>query len=116
MVFQGRSKVLPDRPLNLGKWGYFCNIYAPLWITVMTVMVCFPPSLPAEVSSMNYTAPIIVGLFILIIIFWFVIGKRFEGPHIDWDLLSKSNAQETEIAKHHHLHHHGHENTELIVT
>ena len=46
VAIQGRSKVLPDRPFNLGRLGYICNIFAPLWITVMTVFVCFPPTLP----------------------------------------------------------------------
>jgi choline transport protein len=94
VAIQGRSKVLPNRPFNLGRLGYICNIFSPLWITVMTVFVCFPPTLPATVSSMNYTAPIIVGLFICIIICWFTIGKRFKGPHIDWELLNTSNALE----------------------
>ncbi|KAH8702251.1 amino acid/polyamine transporter I [Talaromyces proteolyticus] len=92
VAFRGRSKTLPNRVLKLGRIGYVCNIFAPLWIIIMCVLVCFPPSLPTTVGSMNYTAPIIVGLFMAIIVFWFVIGKQFEGPAIDWELLSVSNA------------------------
>ena len=55
---------------------------------VLGVFVCFPPGLPVAVGTMNYTSVILVGLFGVILVFWFTIGKRFEGPKIDWQELN----------------------------
>jgi choline transport protein len=91
VAVRGRSRTLVNRTLKLGRFGYVCNIFAPLWIVVMSVLVCFPPSLPTTVSSMNYAAPVIVGLVAIILVFWFTIGKRFEGPAINLEMLNSSN-------------------------
>ena len=94
VAVQGREKVLPVRPLNLGRWGYVVNIFAPLWVTLLGIMVCFPPAIPVTVVSMNYSSVIIVGFFGIIVGFWFWIGKTFEGPKIDLGVLSEVNALE----------------------
>jgi choline transport protein len=94
IAIRGRSTCLPNRPLNLKFCGYLCNVFAPLWVTLMTILVCFPPGLPVSVGSMNYTAPILIGLFLVILAFWFSIGKAFEGPAIDWELLNLNNEPE----------------------
>jgi choline transport protein len=100
LVIRGRKKHLPERPLNLGYLGYFCNIFAPLWILVLIVLVCMPPSLPVTVGSMNYTSAIIVGLFGLVVASWFIYGHQFQGPKIDWELLNIGNHLEVEAKKH----------------
>ncbi|KAK6371625.1 hypothetical protein LTS17_008877 [Exophiala oligosperma] len=89
-LFQGRKK-LPPRYLNLGWLGYFCNAFSCLWIVILGVMVCFPPSIPTSTATMNYTSVILVGLFTIFIIFWFTIGRNFEGPHIQWDMIQVAN-------------------------
>ncbi|KAF2120327.1 amino acid/polyamine transporter I [Lophiotrema nucula] len=86
LLFQGRDK-LPARWLNLGYLGYFCNTFAILWIGVLAVTVCMPPSLPVAVGSMNYTSVSLVGLALIIFSFWFTIGGKFKGPDIDWDAM-----------------------------
>ncbi|KAJ5722624.1 amino acid/polyamine transporter I [Penicillium malachiteum] len=88
ILVRGRNKCLPNRPLKLGTCGYLCNLFAPLWSLVMIVFICFPPELPISVDSMNYSAPILVGLFLVILGFWFTSGRHFEGPRIDWELLN----------------------------
>ena len=40
---------------------------------------------------MNYRAPILVGVFAIIVGLWYSIGKSFEGPRIDWEMLKLSN-------------------------
>ncbi|KAI4944262.1 hypothetical protein J4E91_008817 [Alternaria rosae] len=96
LVLRGREKMLPERPLKLGYLGYFCNIFSTLWIFVLVVLVCMPPALPVTVASMNWTPPILIGLFLLIIVGWFTFGtKRFEGPKIDWELLNQANEMQT---------------------
>ena len=69
LATRGREECMPKRALDLGRWGYLCNIFAPFWIAVVGVMVCFPPGLPVAVGSMNYTAPVLVGLFLLYSLF-----------------------------------------------
>lgn len=91
VLFGGREKNLPKRYLRLGWLGYFCNAFSILWIVVLGVCVCMPPNLPVAVGNMNYTSPIMVGLFIIIMLMWYVIGKRFEGPKVDWELLGIAN-------------------------
>lgn len=91
LVTRGRAQSLPKRPLDLGRWGYVCNVFAPLWITVLGVMICFPPDLPVTVGSMNYSAPVLVALFLIILVFWGLIGDEFKGPNIDWEMLDLKN-------------------------
>ncbi|KAL8826462.1 MAG: hypothetical protein Q9170_007395 [Blastenia crenularia] len=88
LAMRGRQKCLPARPFDLGRIGLFCNIIAPLLVTVFGTFICFPPQLPVTVSNMNYTPVILVGLFGIIVGLWFTQGKKFAGPKIDWELLN----------------------------
>ncbi|KAL8735112.1 MAG: hypothetical protein Q9166_000988 [cf. Caloplaca sp. 2 TL-2023] len=85
---RGRAKSLPARAFNLGAVGYVCNFLAPVLVTVIGTFICFPPQLPVTVSNMNYTPVILVGLFIIILGFWYTRGRKFVGPKIDWELLN----------------------------
>ncbi|VUC29731.1 unnamed protein product [Clonostachys rosea] len=97
LLFQGREKSLPTRYLRLGYLGYFCNLFSILFIVLLGVLVCMPPAIPVTIQSMNYTSVVMVGLFFIVIILWFVNGKKnFNGPKIDWELLEASNAALTE--------------------
>jgi hypothetical protein len=69
LVTRGRAQCLPKRPLGLSRWGNICNVFAPLWITVLGIMSCFPPELPVALGSMNYSAPVLVALFLIILVF-----------------------------------------------
>lgn len=100
LVLRGRNKSLPERPFKLGYLGYFCNIFATLWIPVLIVLVCMPPALPVTIGSMNYTSPILVGILVLITAAWFIFGHQFEGPKIDWDMLNTGNRMWSEAKKH----------------
>lgn len=84
---RGRS-CLPPRYLRLGALGYFCNIFSIIWIVLLGVLICIPPSQPATLGSMNYICVILVGVFIILNCLWFAIGRKgFEGPHIDWEMM-----------------------------
>ncbi|OJJ33629.1 hypothetical protein ASPWEDRAFT_60276 [Aspergillus wentii DTO 134E9] len=86
----GRSS-LPKRYLNLGWFGYVCNVFFILWIFIRTVLICMPPGIPVALNSMNYTSVVLVGIFTVINGFWFVTGRqKFEGPRIDWGRLQAS--------------------------
>jgi choline transport protein len=92
LLFRGRSKHLPPRYLNLGKWGYICNGFATAWIGVLAVLVCMPPTLPVSVGDMNYTSVVLVGLLSIIIVLWFSTGRKtFQGPNINFEELYALN-------------------------
>lgn len=103
LIVRGRKEHLPPRYLNLGIFGYICNTFSILWIVVLGVAVCMPPSLPVAMDTMNYTSVIVVGLLVIIMILWLVDGRqKFEGPHIDWDLIKEANSQMLHETHHHH--------------
>ena len=53
-----------------------------------------PPNLPVSVGNMNYTSPILVGLFALIMVAWFTGGrKKFTGPQVSIDFINSLNQQ-----------------------
>ncbi|KAL4952139.1 amino acid/polyamine transporter I [Aspergillus filifer] len=86
---QSTKNVLPhSRYLNLGPFvGVLCNSFAVLWIVVLGVFVCFPPQRrPVRTSNANYTPAVVVGIFGVIVLFWFISGRRcFLGPRVDWE-------------------------------
>jgi amino acid transporter len=82
LLIRGRERVLPKRPFNLGRHlGPICNAFSILWVLFITIIFCFPTSIPTTVASMNYVSVIIVGISFLILISWWG-GKRktFSGP------------------------------------
>lgn len=87
IAIRGRKNVLPDHPFDLGSIGYSCNFLSPILVTVVGVLVCFPPELPVTHSNINYTPVVLVTLSLVILGFWFTMGHKFEGPKIDWDVL-----------------------------
>jgi choline transport protein len=103
LLVQGRAQHLPPRYLNLGVFGGVCNAFSVLWIVVLGVAVCMPPSIPVSTATMNYISVIITGLFVIIMVLWFVDGrKKFEGPHIDWDLMREVNTHMLKDGRQHY--------------
>lgn len=90
---KGRAGALPLRYLKLGCLGYLCNAFVILWIVILGVFVCLPLGLPVEAESMNYTAPVLIGLFGLVILLWYGLGRvAFQGPQIDRDMMQEVNS------------------------
>ncbi|KAM0803700.1 amino acid permease-domain-containing protein [Usnea florida] len=87
VAIRGRKNVLPDHPFDLGMMGHACNFLSPILVTVVGVLVCFPPELPVTTSNINYTPVVLVALFIIVLAFWLTMGHKFQGPTIDWDAL-----------------------------
>ena len=87
IAIRGRKRVLPDHPFDLGWMGYVCNFMSPVLVTVVGVLICFPPELPVTHHNINYTPVVLVALSLVIICFWFTMGHKFQGPKIDWDVL-----------------------------
>jgi hypothetical protein len=36
---------------------------------------------------MNYTSVVMIGLFCIVLVLWFAIGKNFDGPKIDMEAI-----------------------------
>ena len=87
VAMRGRRNVLPDHPFDLGIMGYACNFLSPILVTVVGVLVCFPPELPITHYNINYTPVVLVTLSSVILAFWLTLGHEFQGPKIDWDAL-----------------------------
>jgi choline transport protein len=80
-LFAGR-KSFPTRDFNLGPiFGPFCNAFTCAWVSVFTVLFCFPLFNPPEASNMNYVSVVIAGVILIIAALWFC-GKwnTFVGP------------------------------------
>ncbi|KAF5671099.1 HNM1-choline permease [Fusarium circinatum] len=92
-ITQGRDK-LPRRAFSLGKFGYAVNLYSVVFMIVIGVVFCLPQTNPTTAGSMNYNAPVIVGLFTVICLLWIERRSKFNGPHIDWDLLNEAIEEE----------------------
>ncbi|KAM0541007.1 hypothetical protein ACHAPJ_013407 [Fusarium lateritium] len=90
LLKEGRDK-LPNRYFNLGRFGYAVNVYSVIFLIVIGVIFCLPQTHPTTINSMNYNAPVIVGLFALICLLWVERRNKFHGPNIDWDVLNESN-------------------------
>ncbi|KAJ5689953.1 amino acid transporter [Penicillium macrosclerotiorum] len=85
LLARGRESILPRRPFTLGRYlGSICNAFSILWVLFITIMFCFPTSVPTTVAGMNYVSVIIVGISFLILLSWWG-GKRntFSGPAIE---------------------------------
>ncbi|KAJ5623185.1 amino acid transporter, partial [Penicillium lividum] len=85
ILVRGRERILPKRPFTLGQYlGPTCNAFSILWVLFITIMFCFPTSVPTTIVSMNYVSVIIVGISFLILVSWWG-GKRktFSGPTIE---------------------------------
>lgn len=83
VLFRGR-KVLPTRQFNLGPiFGPFCNLFATLWVSLYTVLFCFPVFLPVTLSNMNYLSVVVAGICVFTLGMWWG-GKRktFVGPNV----------------------------------
>ncbi|OOQ82084.1 putative amino acid permease [Penicillium brasilianum] len=96
LLIRGRERVLPKRTFALGRHlGPICNAFSILWVLFITIIFCFPTSIPTTAASMNYVSVIIVGISVLILVSWWA-GKRktFFGPTIE--------IQGLEVALQHH--------------
>lgn len=76
LLVRGRERILPKRPFTLGRYlGPICNAFSILWVLFITVLFCFPTSIPTTVENMNYVSVVITGISLLILASWWG-GKR----------------------------------------
>jgi choline transport protein len=73
-------------PWNLGRYGLSVNIFAAIYTLVTVIFTFFPPSLPVDAVTMNYSCVVYGGVVILGLIYYAIRGhKTFVGPNIELD-------------------------------
>jgi choline transport protein len=86
LLIQGRSVLLKyqtsDTPFKLGRYGCMCNNVAVLFVGVTTVFFCFPTAVYVDTDTMNYVSAVIGIFLVLLVVYWAVYGKRFEGRYV----------------------------------
>lgn len=95
-VLSGRRNMVPG-PFYMGqKLGMAVNIVALLYIMATVVFFCFPLVLPATAQNMNYTSVIIVGLMVLVALWWFLRARReYQGPQYSFEAAERLSAFQT---------------------
>lgn len=63
-------------PFKLGSYGIPVNLVALCFTGYCTFWVSFPIAYPVVAETMNYAAPILIGLISLALLDWFTTGKR----------------------------------------
>ncbi|KAJ5689986.1 hypothetical protein N7462_004378 [Penicillium macrosclerotiorum] len=82
-LFTGRKRVAPGWfHLGDGILGFAVNSIAIVYIFVTNVFFCLPYNRPpVTAAGMNYTSLVSYGMAILVIIWWFIGGRRiYKGP------------------------------------
>lgn len=73
-------------PWNLGRYGLAINIFAAVYTFVTVIFTFFPPTVPVDAVSMNYSCVVYGGVIILGLIYYAIGGhKKFVGPSIELD-------------------------------
>ncbi len=81
VVWRGRDKILPERYMNLGRFGAFCNVFSVVWVAFFIILFCFPTISTTTAQNMNYVSVVTVGCFAIITAVWFSGKNRsFSGP------------------------------------
>lgn len=79
-LLTGRKNVRRGVFWMSGPLGYIINTIACVLIVLFDTMFCFPYAMPVTADGMNYNSVILVGVIAVTAIWWFIGGKRYEGP------------------------------------
>lgn len=73
-------------PWNLGRYGLAINIFAAVYTFLTVIFTFFPPAIPVNAVTMQYSCVVYGGVIVLGLIYYAVWGhKTFVGPKIDLD-------------------------------
>ncbi|KAK5062639.1 hypothetical protein LTR84_004712 [Exophiala bonariae] len=92
-LFTGRKRIIPGwLHMGNGPLGFIVNSIAMIYIVVSNVFFCLPYFRPpVTAATMNYTSLVSYGLALLVVMWWFVGGKRsYKGPKLSsqtWEAL-----------------------------
>jgi len=95
-VLSSRRNMVPG-PFYMGqRLGMAVNIIALMYIMVTVVFFCFPLVLPVTAQNMNYTSVIIVGLMVLVALWWLLSARRkYQGPQYSFEAAERLSAFQT---------------------
>ncbi|KAF5002491.1 hypothetical protein FGRMN_316 [Fusarium graminum] len=81
-LLSGRKRFVPG-PFHLKKLGPLINGFTLLLILIFDIFFCFPVGLPFDSTTMNYNSVILIGLCLLISVWWLVAAsKHYPGPSL----------------------------------
>jgi len=75
LLVKGRNNIRHG-PFWMGPFGLFSNIVLLLWTVFTLIMYSFPSYYPAKADTMNYVSAVYGVVVVIIVIDWFVRGKR----------------------------------------
>ena len=84
VIFEGKTSYTPG-PIHLGRWSKPINVFAFVWVLFVSVILCFPQSMPVEKQTMNYASVVFLGWMLLSGVYWIVkhsFGKEYLGPGV----------------------------------
>ncbi|KAI9823426.1 MAG: hypothetical protein M1832_002436 [Thelocarpon impressellum] len=75
LLIKGRDNIAHG-PFWMGPVGLFANIVLCIWTLFTLVMYSFPIKQPVTASSMNYVSVIYFIVTAVLLVYWFIAGKR----------------------------------------
>ena len=70
-------------PWHLGAWSRPIGWIAVIWVIAISVLFMLPTATPITITNFNYAPVAVVGLFVIITIWWLVSARHwFKGPII----------------------------------
>jgi amino acid transporter len=70
-------------PWHLGAWSRPIGWIAVIWVIAISVLFMLPTATPITITNFNYAPVAVVGLFVIITIWWVVSARHwFKGPII----------------------------------
>jgi len=70
-------------PWHLGAWSRPIGWIAVIWVVFISVLFMLPTSTPITLQDFNYTPVVVLGVFLLVTIWWLVSARNwFKGPII----------------------------------
>jgi choline transport protein len=78
--FSRRNGMIPGPFKMSNVMGYTVNILSAVYMIAFGVIYCFPYSATVTVENMNYSCLITGGLTLVVIMWWYVRRKDYQGP------------------------------------
>jgi len=70
-------------PWHLGSWSRPIGIIAVVWVVFIAILFMLPTATPITATTFNYTPVVVLGVFLIITIWWFASARYwFKGPII----------------------------------
>jgi len=68
-------------PWHLGAWSGPIGWIAVIWVAIISVLFMLPTSTPITLQGFNYTPVVVLGVFLIVAIWWLVSARHwFKGP------------------------------------